>query len=144
MLPGEVPLASCLSGMLSKISKWTDPGSFQISASVLGLRVCELLCTPFKSGFSVSYSPLALLYASLTGFQGAHLLIEPPAPQDWGNQCGAQTPCSMGRTFAIVIILPFAGHLPRILVLTIPCLCPSYLSHCNSFFISRVVKSIFC
>ena len=38
----------------------SDPDSFQIIASALGLGVCEILCSPFKSGVSISPSPLAL------------------------------------------------------------------------------------
>ena len=47
----------------------SDPGSFQITASVLGLRVCEILCVPCKNGISVSYSPLAILKTSPIGVQ---------------------------------------------------------------------------
>ena len=40
--PEGVSAASCLSGTPSKISKCSDPGSFQTTASVLslGMRVC--------------------------------------------------------------------------------------------------------
>ena len=34
-------------------------------------------------------------------------------PLGWGPQCGAQTPCSLGRTFSIMIIFPFVCHLPK-------------------------------
>lgn len=37
----------------------SDPGSFQITASALGPGACEILCTPFTSGLSISHSPLA-------------------------------------------------------------------------------------
>lgn len=47
----------------------SDPGSFQVTASVLQFRVCETLCTPFKSGISVSYITLALLNVSFSDFQ---------------------------------------------------------------------------
>ena len=47
----------------------SDPGSFQITASVLGLGAAEILCAPFKSGGSISYSPLALPKLSSTGLQ---------------------------------------------------------------------------
>ena len=33
----------------------SDPGSFQITASALVFRVCEILCATFKSEVSVSY-----------------------------------------------------------------------------------------
>ena len=47
----------------------SDPTSFQITASALGLGVCEILCVPFKSGVSISHSLLALLKVSPTGLQ---------------------------------------------------------------------------
>ena len=47
----------------------SDPGSFQITASVLGLRVCEILYVPFERGIFASYSPPALPYASPAGLQ---------------------------------------------------------------------------
>ena len=34
-------------------------GSFQMTTSALSPRVCEILCAPFKSGVSISHSPLA-------------------------------------------------------------------------------------
>lgn len=47
----------------------SDADFFQIIASVLGLRACEILHVPFKSGVSVSYGLVALLYASSAGLQ---------------------------------------------------------------------------
>jgi len=46
-----------------------DPGSFIITAFVLGPGVCRILWVPFKSGVSVSYSCLAFLISSLTKLQ---------------------------------------------------------------------------
>ena len=48
-----------LGGSLSSASG-SAPGSFQITASVLGLKSYKILCAPFKSGVSAFYSPLAL------------------------------------------------------------------------------------
>ena len=50
-------------------------GKLQLSpsspgGSALDPRACEILCAPFKSGVSVSHSPLALLKVSPTGVQG--------------------------------------------------------------------------
>ena len=36
----------------------SDSGSFQIIASSLGPRACEILCVSFKSGVSISHSHL--------------------------------------------------------------------------------------
>ena len=47
----------------------SDPGSFQITASALGSGVCAILCVPFKSGVSVSHSPLALPEVNPTGLK---------------------------------------------------------------------------
>ena len=47
----------------------SDPGSFQITASALGPGVCEILCSHFKSGVSLSHSLLALLKVSPIGLQ---------------------------------------------------------------------------
>ena len=77
-------------------------GFFQITASVLGLGVCEILCAPFKGGVSLSYSPLALLYSSPAGLQ-SHMF--------WGVVFPVQD-LRLGRTSAIVILFPFVGCLP--------------------------------
>ena len=47
----------------------SDPGSFQITASALGLETCEILCKLLKSRVSVFYSPQSLLYASSADLQ---------------------------------------------------------------------------
>lgn len=49
-VPRGVPVA--FSGRVSKVSKWADPGSFQITACVLGLRACEILHMSFKNVIS--------------------------------------------------------------------------------------------
>ena len=84
-----------------------DPGSFQMTASALGPRACEILYVPFKS--EVSYFPQpsgscesqSHWYSKLDVL-GACLVQD---PWSWGAQCGAQTCCSLWRTSAIVIIL---------------------------------------
>ena len=141
-----VPVASCLSGRLSKISSGCDPSFFQIIASVLGLGVCEILCVPlrveclFPSALWLSQNKPHL--PSKPNVLGAHL---PGAgPPGWGAQCGAQTPHSLRRSSVIVIILLIVGHPPRVWVLTILCLCLYYPSCCGSFFISFIVENLFC
>ena len=52
------PLAS-LGGSVRSAGR-SDLGFFQITASSLGLGACEILCAPFKSGTSISHSPLPL------------------------------------------------------------------------------------
>ena len=89
----------CLSGSLFKINKWTDPVSFQITASVLGLRAYEMLCTPSKSGLSVSFGPPSNspLHKHDWPSRGLSSYWKSPQPPGWGAQCEVQTPCSLGR-----------------------------------------------
>ena len=47
----------------------SDLGSFQTTGSALGLGDCEILHEPFKSGISISHSPLTLLNTNSAGFQ---------------------------------------------------------------------------
>ena len=79
--PGGVSVASYLSRRLSKISKLVDPGSYETTVFVLGLRACEILCVPFRSWISVSYSFLAFLNISCAGFQRQTSCI---GPRGWG------------------------------------------------------------
>ena len=88
----------------------SEPGSFQIPAAPLSPRAREILCAPSKSGVSVSYNPLGHLKVSPTGLQSQMLwgLVFPSAGSSGSRaRCGAQTPCSLWKTSAIVIILPF-------------------------------------
>lgn len=135
----------CLSGRLFKISRWTDPVSFRITVSVLGLRVYEICAHSLRVGslFPIVL-PLILLYTSVPGLQEAYLLIESPHnPQagelsvrfrilaPWGEVCNCDYPAVCG--------LPTQDK-----DLTIPCLCPFYLTHCHLFFTSAVVENIVC
>ena len=47
----------------------SNPDSFQITASALGFRACEILCASFKSRIFVCDSPLGPLKASPDGLQ---------------------------------------------------------------------------
>ena len=93
--------------------------------SALGPGVCEILCVPFKRGISVSYSPLALPKSSTVGLQsqtfwGFFFLVQ----DSWAGEpnVGLGTLRSLGRrTSAIVIILPFVGHLPGVWVIYLGC-----------------------
>ena len=60
MSQGELQLFSASLGVSPRSSGGSDPGSFQITASALAPGVCEILCASFKSGTSISHSPLAL------------------------------------------------------------------------------------
>ena len=61
----------------------SDPGSFQITVSALGLGACKILCKPFKNGVSLSHNPLALPKVSPNDFQrqmfwGLFFLVQVP------------------------------------------------------------------
>ena len=63
---GESQLLPASLGESSRSAGESDPGSFQMTASAFGLRAHEILCALFKSGVSISHSPLALLKLSPT------------------------------------------------------------------------------
>jgi len=109
-------LLSASPGHSLRSASESDPGSFQITASALGLETCEILCKLLKSRVSVFYSPQSLLYASSADLQSWMfwaLVLLGQNPPGWGAHCGAWTPHSLERTSAIVIILLFVSQLPR-------------------------------
>ena len=74
-------------------SSESDPGSFQITAFVLGLRMCEILYISIKSRYSLSCSTLALLNTSPDAFQsqtfwGVFFLVQDPLA--WKPTVGPQ------------------------------------------------------
>ena len=112
--PGDSPGSACGS----------DPGSFQMTASALGLGACEILCVPFKSGVSVSHSLLALPEVSPSGLKRKvfwELVFLEQDPQ-LGSPVWGLDPSLLGRNLAIILL--FVTHPPGIWVLTIPRLRP--------------------
>ena len=90
----------------------------------------------FLRAKSVSYSLLALhtqapLAFKAKCFRGSSSCCRTPR---LGSQCGAWTPHSWGRTFAVVVVLSFVSHLFDDVGLDYPS-SPSFLP-CGSFFIS--------
>lgn len=79
-----------------------DLGFFKVTASVLGIGVCEVLCTPFKSRVCVSYSPLTVLYLSPVHFKATC----------FEGVIFQHRTARLGRTSAIVIVFLFVGCLP--------------------------------
>ena len=76
---------------------------------------CVRLCGPFKSGGlyfpQPSGSPqIKHCWPSKPNVPGA--CLPSSGPPGWGARYRAQTPCSLGRTSASVMILPFAGRPP--------------------------------
>ena len=93
-----------------------DPGSSQISASVLGPISYEILCTHFKSRVSISYSPQALPKVSSLTFKKPNILqayFPDTGPPGWRAPHGIWTSHALEKTSEIIIILPFMGHPSR-------------------------------
>lgn len=122
----------------------SEPGSFQMTASVLGLRECELLPTSFGR-VSISYSSSGLPHLFPAGFQSPAFweLSSWCRSPSWEVRCGAWMPHSLGRASAIVIIFLFVGSPPRGVGLDYPVSCSSYASHHGSSFISAIVENFY-
>lgn len=92
----------------------SNPESFQITASILVVRVCETLCAFFK-GRVCFLQPFASLMCKACLFLdsdilGAHISTEGPA--GFGAQCGAPNSIApWWKTPATVIFLPFGDCL---------------------------------
>ena len=54
-------------GISLRTAGGSQPGSFLNYCFCCGSEACEVLCVPFMSGISISYSPLGLLKVSFTG-----------------------------------------------------------------------------
>lgn len=80
MFPEGVPVSSCLSRRLSKVSK-SDPIFSQITASPMDLEAGEILCEPFKSKLLFP-TALTFPYANPTGFQSQMLLVQNPQSRE--------------------------------------------------------------
>ena len=94
-----------------------DPGSFQITASVVGDRVCDILCAPFRNGVCFLHSfasPENKPYCpAKTNTLGASL---PRAESlGWVGQCFAHTHLLLGKNFcncsSLVCGLPAYGFM---------------------------------
>ena len=111
----KLQLPSASPGDSPRSAGGSDPGFFQIIAFSLGPRACEILCTPFRIGVSISHRPLVLPKVSAASLQSQTfvelvLLMQDPWAGEW---CGASTSCSLRRTSASVVIFLFVGHPPR-------------------------------
>ena len=111
-------VAFCFSGRLSRISKCVWLRGHRIHSNLLPLcwdsEHTRFLNVPFKNGISDSCKPSALPYTqALLAFKakysgGLSSQCRIPNVKAW---CMGQTPHSLERTSAIVIVLPFMGHL---------------------------------
>ena len=98
---GELQLPSASLGDFTKISKWSDPSSFQITISALGPKVCKILCNPFKSGIAISHSPLGFLKVSPTSLQ-KQIFLRLSIPK-LGSLMWGSDPCTLGRTCEMLL-----------------------------------------
>ena len=90
-----------------------EPGPFQISASSLGLKVCEILCVSFKSEFLFpTFFQLSCMQA-LLAFKARHS----EGLSSWCRTLGLESPVSgldpliLGETSAVLMIFPLVGCL---------------------------------
>lgn len=137
-----VPIVLASPGGSLRSATRSNPGPFQIAASALGPRTCEILHMSFKSGAYLPHSPLALPKLNTTSLQsqtfwGLSCITESLGS---GARCVAWTCHSLGRTSAIVLILIFVGSLPGVFIFSILCLHPSYPSCFYSFFMFLIVN----
>ena len=130
LCPGGFLTAFCFLGLCSKISKWVWH-IFQTPASGLGLRVCEILCTTFKSIVLIPHSPqlswTTLMLVFKAGILGAHLPGAGPRLEAlmWGSD-----PLFLGETLwdsscLWVMVLGVWVETPLHFL-------PSYPAHCGS------------
>ena len=97
--------------------------------------------------FLFFYSPLVLLKVSPLGFQKllfCRLIFQMQGPQNGESDVGAQTPHSLGRIVAVVIVLPLVDHHSKAMNLDLTGFSPTYLPHCSSLFIFLFVEDLFC
>ena len=144
---GESQLPPASPGGSLRSASESDSGSFQTTASALGLGAWEILCVPFKCGVFVSYRPLALPNISPTGFQSQMF---------WRLVFLMQDPWVGDPNVGLGHIAPWKGPLwlcyssclwvtdPGVWVLTVPHYWHFCSSHCGSFFMSLVVENPFC
>lgn len=131
-------------GKLLMSASRSDPVSFQITISMLILRACEILCKPFKSGVTVSNSPLVPLITQVHG----------PSKAWWSEVClRSKTPGqktnnrlltlhSLGKNCLIVMTLLVQVIYLRVCFFYTASL-PFYPS-CGSFLRSLIMEKLFC
>ena len=96
---GELHLPSVSPGDSPRSASGSDPESFQITASFLGPGMYEILCGPFKSGVSISHSPLTLPKVRPDGFQsqtfwGLIFMVQNPQAGEPSVGLGSHAPCN--------------------------------------------------
>ena len=140
MSPGRVPAVSRLWGSISKINRWVGPEVFSNYWLCSGAQsVWDFLHAFFKSRASLSYNLLALQYVSIPDLKARHHGGSPSQCRTprLSSRMWHSDPWLLGRTPAVVIILPFVGCLTRIM----GCDCSSCMSLWDAFLISLTVEN---
>ena len=115
---GELQLPPAYLGNSPRLTGRFDPGSYQITASALGPRVCEILSVPFKSEVSISPSPLGPSKVSpadlrIQMFWGLVFLIQDPCAGEPNVGLRSLTPMFLlWENLCNVIILQFVSCPP--------------------------------
>lgn len=137
MYPRGVPVVSYFSERL-RLASGFDTGSFQITASALGLRTCEIvICFLLLQGFPKSQ---VLLIFKIKYSRGSFLCAESLGLKP-GMRHGSLD--SQGEPMKLHLSYHLWVAYLGMWVLIVLHLCPSYPTHCSSFFISQVVKYFF-
>ena len=123
-----------------RLSKWVLSRLYSNYYLCVSLRICKILHVPFKSGVSVSYRPLALLYTGPKDLQTRHSPSQCRTPS-LGSLMWKSDPLHLAENLGKW--LSYVSY-PGVWVFTIPYFHPYSLSLCGSFFISLVVENIFC
>ena len=136
LLPGFISqrwalIVSWLSAWFSKISKGVWPCLLSNYCLFSGSWNMWEFCVHCFWEWSLYFLPSGFLNIIPAGLESKYSggWNSQWGPSSWGAQRGAQTHCSLRRTSAIVIILPFVGWLLGMWVLTIPYFQSPYSSY---------------
>ena len=142
MSPEWVPVASYLSGRLSKISKWSFSETSQITRSALGLGLCEIFAHLLRVK---SFSP-TVLWLSHTQTPLAFKVRysgDSCRTSGLGSTMWVSDSWLLGGIFTIVIILSLVDYLPRGVGLDYTMSLLFLSSCCASLFIYLVLENLF-
>ena len=144
---GELQLPPVCPGGPPRSAGGSDSGSFQITASALDPRACEILCVPFKSG--VSYFPQPFGSPKRKPHWPSKPNHSGVSSSQWrtpglGRLMWVSDPLFLGENVCNCNYSPVRGSSSQGMGLgsRVPGLCPYYLSRCGSFFISLVVEGL--
>jgi len=145
------PVSSCLLGGSLSSESGSDPGSFDTTASLLGLKAHEILHTLFKSRLSISCSSPQCkpCWFSKPDILRSKFLFQNPGSPIWSLDplLLGDDLCDSDYHLGVIWGSPtsiWGSPTPGVWVLTIRRLYPSYPSCRDSFFISLVVENILC